>query len=178
MVSGRKTYRDHVINLANRILSGYSSQPVSGLPEALSVILTAIGENVMAGTDQVPEPGRSTVEQCSVCVCFMAACSVTLISKLNDLGYEVAVSDLMHQAGNRVFVNHTREDQRVIVDSGVLLFKEMIQEAGSSRKLTEWMGSVHNITDRYVLTEGLTDCTDLFAPLYLVLLMATKQISV
>ena len=53
----------------------------------------------------------------------------------------------------------------MIVDSGVLLSGKH-SRGRSSRKLTEWMGSVHNITDRYVLTEGLTDCTDLFAPLY------------
>lgn len=175
-MSAQKTYRDHVMNLSNRILSTYSSKPVSSLTDALSVILTAIGENVMAGTDQIPDPGHSTVEQCSVSACFMAACSVPLVLKLDELGQEVAVDSLMHRAGARVFRNYTGEDQRVIVDSGIVMFREIAHAARGNRKLEEWIGSVHNVTNRYVLTEGQTDCTDLFAPLYMVLLMAAKQI--
>ena len=57
----------------------------------------------------------------------------------------------------------------------MFLFKELINEAPGNHKLQEWMGSVHNVTDKYVRTGGRTDCVDLFAPLYLVLLMATKQ---
>ena len=164
------------MNLSSRILSRYNSRPVSGLTEALTVILTSIGEHAMAGTDHIPDPGHSTVEKCSVNACFMAACTVPLISRLNESGNEVDVDSLMRRVGRRVFRSYCEEDRQVIMDSGILMFKEMLNAAQGNHRLEEWMGSVHNVTQRYVLTEGYTDCADLFAPLYLVLLMATRQI--
>jgi hypothetical protein len=174
-VSTQKTYREHVMNLSSRVLGPCDSQPARNAAEALTIILAAICENVMAGTDHVPDPGYSTVEKCSVSACFMAACSVPMISQLREGEQNVDAVSLMHRAGRRVFGRYGEEDRRTIVESGILLFKELVHEASDNHKLHEWMSSVHNVTDRYVLTEGQTDCVDLFAPLYLVLLMATKQ---
>ncbi len=177
-MSTQKTYRERVMNLSSRVLGPCDSQPARSVAEALTIILAAICENVMAGTDHVPDPEHSTVEKCSVSACFMAACSVPLISHLREEKQNVDAESLMHRAGRRVFGRYGEEDRRTIVESGILLFKELTHEASNNRKLLEWMGSVHNVTDKYVLTEGQTDCVDLFAPLYLVLLMATKQTGV
>ncbi|HPD21028.1 MAG: hypothetical protein ACOX3E_04545 [Desulfomonilia bacterium] len=174
-MSTQKTYRDRVMNLSSRILGPCDSQPVRSLTEALTIILAAICENVMAGTGHIPDPEHSTIEKCSVSVCFMAACTVPLISQLREGGQDVDAESLLHRAGQRIFERYGKEDQRTIVESGMFLFKELINEAPGNHKLQEWMGSVHNVTDKYVRTGGRTDCVDLFAPLYLVLLMATKQ---
>lgn len=163
------------MNLSRRILGPCDSQPVRSLAEALTIILAAICENAMAGTDHVPDPEHSTVEKCSVSACFMAACTVPLISQLREQEQNVDAEPLLHRAGRRVFRHFVEEDRQMIVESGIILFKELIHGASDNSKLQEWMSSVHNVTDRYVLTEGQTDCADLFAPLYLVLLMATKQ---
>jgi len=81
----------------------------------------------------------------------------------------------MHRTGRRVYRNYGEKERREIVDMGILLFKDLIGAAGDKPKLHEWMGSVSNVVDKYVLTEGQTDCVELFSPLYLVLLMATGQ---
>lgn len=170
-----KTYRDNVMNLADRILSSYDSRPVPSLNEALTVILSFIGENVLAGTDQTADPDHSTLDQCTANACFLAACSVPLISRLQELGDEVDALSLMHQVGERVFKKYPEPDRKLIMDSGIILFKDLIRQAKSIQKLEEWLTSINNVTDRYVLTLGVTDCVDLFAPLYMVLIMATKQ---
>lgn len=174
-MSGVKTYRDHVMKLSKAILSACGSTAVTDLTEALTVILASIGENVMAGTDHVPDPSQSTMEKCSVNACFMAACTVPLITGLHELGCHVDADSLMHRTGGRVYQNYGESQRREIVDAGVLMFKDMIGAAGDKPKLLEWMGSVSNVVDRYVLTEGQTDCVELFSPLYLVLLMAAGQ---
>lgn len=172
---GQKAYSESAIRLAGRILLGCGAKPVDSLNEAVPVILASIGEHILAGADQVPEPGSLTAESCSVSACFMAACSVPMLYGLRDHEFLLDAVSLMHKAGDRVFKNFSEEDRAGIIDSGILLFREIVSLAKDNRRLEEWMGSIHNVTDKYIHTEGTTDCVELFAPLYMVLLMATKQ---
>jgi len=174
----QKTYSESAMRLADRILIGCDARPAGSVIEALPVILAAIGERILAGADQIPEPGNLSIEACSVSACFMAACSVPMLYNLRDNGFPIDAASLMHRAGNRVFGNYEDEDRAAIIDSGIRLFREIVSTAKDNRRLEEWMSSVHNVTDRYILTEGKTDCAELFAPLYMVLLMATKQFKV
>lgn len=171
-----KTYRDNVMKLADRILKPCDSRPIGDPDEALKVILSFIGENVLAGTDQAADPEHSTLDQCTASACFLAACSVPLISGLQETGYETDALSLMHKVGERVFKKYPESDRKLIIDSGILLFKDLALQAKGIHKLKEWLTSINNVTNRYVLTLGDTDCVELFAPLYMVLLMATKQV--
>lgn len=170
-----KTYRENVFRLADNILRSCDAKPVESVEGALAVILSAIGENALSGTDQNPDPVHTSLEKCSVTACFMAACSVPLISSLQEMDCRVDVLPIMDRAGARVFKRYQESDRKIIMESGIFMFKEMVQTAGNNLKMAEWLSSIHNVTNRYVQTEGTTDCTDLFAPLYMVLLLATKQ---
>lgn len=177
-MNGQRSYQKSALRLANRILIGCDSKPVDNVVEALSIILASIGEHILAGADQVPEPGKSTIEACSVSACFMAACSVPMIYNSKEDDVLIDAASLMHKTGDRVFRSFTESDRKIIIDSGILLFREIISITEANQRLEEWMNSINNVTDKYILTEGKTDCVELFAPLYMVLLMATKQVGV
>lgn len=175
-MSSKKTYRENIMNLAGKIMSRYDSMPVNDLDDALAVVLSFIGENVMAGTDQIPDPEHCTIEKCSASACFMAACSVPIFYGLREMNHVIDPIPVMHRAGGRVFKHFTEQDRLSIMDSGIGLFRELACMTRDNPKLEEWVNSVHNVTNRYVLTEGETDCVELFAPLYLVFLMAARQL--
>jgi hypothetical protein len=170
-----RSRRDSLLGFARTLTGGERAQVIVDPMEALSVILDSMGGHALAGTEHVPDPAHSTVEKCSVTACFLAACSVPLISWLKEEGHEVDPVPLMHLVGARIFRSFGEEDRKAIVDSGVMLFREMAHMAREYRRMEEWMASVHNVAERFVLTEGTSDCVELIAPLYLVLLMATKQ---
>ena len=172
----QKTYSESAIRLADRILIGCDARPVNSLNEALPVILATIGEQILAGADQVPEPGALSIEACSVSACFMAACSVPMLYNLREDDSLIDAASLMHRTGDRVFKSFGDDDRASIISSGIRLFREIISTAKDNQRLEEWMSSIHNVTDKYIFTEGKTDCAMLFAPLYMVLLMATKQL--
>jgi hypothetical protein len=175
-MNGQKTYHESAMRLAGKILIGCDARPVDSMNEALTVILASIGEHILAGADQIPEPGNLAIEACSVSACFMAACSVPMLYNLQENDLLIDAVSLMHRTGDRVFKNFSENDRTAIIDSGIRLFREIVSMAHDNQRLEEWMSSAHNVTDKYILTEGKTDCVELFAPLYMVLLMATKQI--
>lgn len=159
-----------------RTLSGECGlEPPGDAEAAVAVILSSIASHALDGTGHVPEPEHSTVEKCSVASCFLTACSVPLISRVREEGHEIEAPSLMHRTGTLVFKAFGDEDREAIVDSGIMLFREMVHEARGSRRMEEWLGSVHSVTQRYILTRGTSDCALLIAPLYLVLLMAARQ---
>ncbi len=175
-MNAEKSYRDNVMHLADRILISCDSRPVGNLNEAMTVILSTIGETVLAGTDQIADPDHSTIDQCTVSMCFLAACSVPLITGVQESGHEIDAMSVMEKVGQRVFGKFPEPDRKLILESGILLFKDLSRLAEKIHKLGEWLVSIHNVTNKYVLSSGTTDCVDLFAPLYMVLLMATKQL--
>jgi hypothetical protein len=143
--------------------------------EAAAAVLVSMSSHALAGTEHVPHPDHSSVEKCSVAACFLAACSVPLLSWIKEEGSEPDPYSLMHRVGEKVFASFGEEDRKTIIGSGIGLFREMAQAAKENRRMEEWLTSVHDVTERFVLTEGRSDCIELIAPLYLVLLMATGQ---
>ncbi len=170
-----KTFLTSIMTLAGSIHGKQGPVQMDNHRDALAVILAEIGNNVLLGTDQRADAEHTSIEKASVTACFLAACSVPLVSPFLGTEKEIDVINLMQETGSRVFSNYDEVSRKLIVDSGILLFREMAHAAKGNPKMEEWMSSVHNVTNKYVLTEGATDNTDLFAPLYLVLLMATKQ---
>lgn len=159
-----------------RTLSGECGlKPPEAAEAALAVILASIASHALDGTGHVPDPEHSTVEKCSVASCFLSACSVPLICRVREEGHEADAASLMRRTGTLVFKAFGDHDREAIVDSGIALFREMTHEAGGGRRMEEWLASVHNVTERYVLTQGTSDSALLIAPLYLVLLMAAGQ---
>lgn len=171
-----KSFLANLVSLAARINRGHEPAHNEKPSDALTVVLTDIGSNILTGTDQIADPEHMSLEEASLAACFMAACSVPLVAPFLGTAKEVDVISLMHDAGNRVFCRYDESSRKNIVDSGVLLFREIALAAKGIRKMEEWISSVHNVTSKYVMTEGETDNSDLFAPLYLVLFMATKQL--
>jgi hypothetical protein len=165
------------MSFADRLLRDCDARPLDSISDALTVILVSMCSHALSGTEHVPDPEHSTVEKCTVASCFMTACSVPLVSWLKEEGHELDAVSLMHHAGSRVFDRFDGPDRETIVESGILLFREMVGLARENRRMEEWLTSVHNVTERYVLTEGRSDCVELIAPLYLVLLMATRQMT-
>jgi hypothetical protein len=174
-VNAEGSHLDSLLSFARTLNGGERAPAIVDAMEALTVILDSMGGHALAGTEHVPDPTHSTVEKCSVTACFLAACSVPLISWLKEEGHEVDAVFLIHLVGARIFRSFGEENRKAIADSGIMLFREMAHMAREYRRMEEWMTSVHNVAERFVLTEGTSDCVELIAPLYLVLLMATKQ---
>jgi hypothetical protein len=174
-MSGEQNILETLKGFAGTLASDYGAGPLDDPVEAVTVILVSVGSHALAGTEHVPDPDHSSVEKCSVASCFLAACSVPLISWIKEQGHEVDPVSLMHHVGSRVFSLFPDQDRRGIVDAGVALFREMANAARENKRMEEWLTSVHNVTERYVRTEGRSDCVELIAPLYLVLLMAARQ---
>ncbi|HNY64860.1 MAG TPA: hypothetical protein PKM41_05440 [Deltaproteobacteria bacterium] len=170
-----KSHREAIMSCADSLLRDYDSRPLDSVRDALTVILSSIGSHALAGTEHVPDPEHSTVEKCMVASCFLTACSVPLVSWVKEEGHELDAFSLMRHVGSKVFDRFGEPDREAIVDSGISLFRDMADAARQNRRLEEWLTSVHNVTERYVLTEARSDCVELIAPLYLVLLMATGQ---
>jgi hypothetical protein len=170
-----KAYLPKIMTLAASIHSRQEPMHIDDHRDALAVILAEIGNNVLLGTDQITDAEHTSIEKASVTACFLAACSVPLVTPFLGTENEIDVIKLMHETGSRVFSGYDEVSRKTIVDSGILLFREIANAAKDIPKMEEWMSSVNNVTNKYVLTEGVTDNTELFAPLYLVLLMATKQ---
>ncbi len=166
---------DNIMDFAGRIQVESSSPEISTAMEAATLILTTITRHAFAGTDHIPDPRHSTIEKSCVGACFMAACSVPLVYALKEADAQIDVKELMGNAGREIFGSYPPDDRQAILDEGVLLLQEITRQARSSRKLEEWMTSIHSVTNKYVSTLGETEYIELFAPLYLVLLMATRQ---
>jgi hypothetical protein len=176
-MASERSHPEILMSFAGALLAESGAPPAGDYAEALTAILVSMGSHALAGTEHVPDPEHSSVEKCSVAACFLSACSVPLAAWIKEAGHELDAVSLMHRAGSRVFPLFGEDDRKAIVDSGITLFREMAEIALGNRRLAEWMDSVHNVAQRYVLTEGSSDCVELIAPLYLVLLMAARQVN-
>ncbi len=168
-------YVEKIQALAAKITNRHDQPWQDNLSEGVITILTAIGENAMSGTDQVADPESMSVEKCTLCACFMAGCSVPILSRLHEMNHTLDAVAIMHGAGHAVFHKFNAQDRKMIIDDGIVLFKDLVATSTDNRKMKEWLDSIAGVTEKYVATEGDTDNVDLFAPLYLVLLMATRQ---
>jgi hypothetical protein len=174
-MSKEETRIDTLMCFAGTLVSDEPARQPDGIMDALTIILVSLSSHALSGTEHVPDPEHSTMEKCAVAACFLAACSVPLLSWLREEGHELDAATLMHHTGSSVFCAFEDQDQKTIIDSGIALFRELALVAKGNRRLGEWLTSVHDVTERYVLTRGQSDCVELIAPLYLVLLMAARQ---
>ena len=166
---------DNIMDFAGRLQVESGSPEISTAMEAATLILTTITRHALAGTDHIPDPRHSPIEKSCVGSCFMAACSVPLVYALKEADVEIGAKELMANAGGEIFSGYPPDDRQTILDEGILLLQEITRQARDSKKLEEWMTSIHSVTNKYVSTLGDTEYIELFAPLYLVLLMATRQ---
>ena len=166
------------MDLANKLQRQKNTAPVHDVMESAALILATITGHAFEGTDHIPHPDHSTIEKSMVGACFMAACSAPIAYTLQEQDSPIDVRELMTEAGSTLFQDYSDDDRRIIVDEGTGLFQEIIQAARSNEKLEEWMTSVHTVTNKYINSIGDTEYVELFAPLYLVLLMAARQIIV
>jgi hypothetical protein len=164
-----------IMDFANKIQGEKVAAPVHDVMEASVLILATITRYAFDGTDHIPHPNHSTIEKSTVGACFMAACSAPIAYTLFEQDSPIDVKELMAKAGADLFEDYSEADRHIIVDGGILLFQEIIQAARSNEKLEEWMTSVHSVTNKYINSLGDTEYVELFAPLYLVLLMAARQ---
>jgi hypothetical protein len=171
-------FQDTIMDFADKLQVETGASPVKNLLDASTLILTTITRHALAGTDHLLHPDHSSIEKSSVGACFMAACSAPIAYTLHEQNSLIDVKKLMTSAGKNIFQNYSDADQSVIVDKGIMLFQEIIQAARENVKLEEWMISIHSVTTKYILTKGDTEYVELFAPLYLVLLMATQQFNI
>jgi hypothetical protein len=169
------SFQDRIMDFAGKLQIETGASPVKNLMDASTLVLTTITSHALAGTDHLPHPDHSSIEKSSVGACFMAACSAPIAYTLQEQNSPIDVKKLMTNAGRNIFRNYSDADQSGIVNEGILLFQEIIQAARENVKLEEWMTSIHSVTTKYILTKGDTEYVELFAPLYLVLLMATRQ---
>lgn len=166
---------DNIMNFAGRIQLESGSPEISTVMAAATLILSNITRHALAGTDHIPDPNHSSIEKSCVGACFMAACSVPLVYALKEQDIDLDVHELMSNAGLHIFGSYKQTDRQTIIDEGILLFQDITMQAGNNTKLGEWMTSIHSVTNKYVSSLGDTEYIELFAPLYLVLLMATRQ---
>lgn len=169
------SFQDTIMDFAAKLQVETGTSPAKDLLDASTLILITITRHALAGTDHLLHPDQSSVEKSSVGACFMAACSAPIAYTLLEQNSPIDTKKLMMNAGRQIFRNYSDEDQSLIIDEGILLFQEIIQAARENVKLEEWMTSIHSVTTKYILTKGDTEYVELFAPLYLVLLMATHQ---
>jgi len=163
------------MDLANKLQGQKNAAPVHDVMEAAALILAMITGHAFDGTDHIPHPDHSTIEKSMVGTCFMAACSVPIVYNLQERDTPLDVKELMINAGDRLFKDYSEADRRDIVDEGILLFQEIFRASRDNAKFEEWMSSVHSVTNKYIMSMGDTEYVELFAPLYLVLLMAARQ---
>lgn len=174
-MDSHSTFHDTIMDLAASLQIVSGEPLVRDIMEAATLVLASIARQAMAGTDHIPHPDHSTMEKSSVGACFMAACAAPIVYALNEQDIPVDVRELLINAGARVFQGYSDADRTTIVEGGISLFQEILQAASANAKLEEWMASIHNVTDKYIRSRGDTEYVELFAPLYLVLLMATRQ---
>lgn len=170
-----RDFPDTLMDFANKLLSERDGPPVQDVMDAAVLILATITRHAFEGTDHIPHPDHSTIEKSTVGACFMAACSAPIAYTLCEQDSPIDVRELMTKAGANLFQDYIDADQDIIVNEGIGLFQEIIQAARSNKKLEEWMASVHTVTNKYINSAGDTEYVELFAPLYLVLLMAARQ---
>lgn len=164
-----------LMDFADQLLSKQDEAAAQDVMDAAVTVLATITRHAFEGTDHIPHPDHSTIEKSTVGACFMAACSAPIAYTLCEQDSPIDVKELMTKTGADLFQNYSKEDQRIIVDGGIGLFQEIIQAARSNEKLEEWLSSVHTVTIKYINSAGETEYVELFAPLYLVLLMAARQ---
>jgi len=170
-----RDFPDTLMDFADKLLSERDAPPVQDVMDAAVIVLATITRHAFMGTDHIPHPDHSTIEKSAVGACFMAACSAPIAYTLCEQDSPIDVKELMTKAGADLFQNYSEADRRIIVDGGIGLFQEIIQAARSNEKLEEWMTSVYKVTNKYINSAGDTEYVELFAPLYLVLLMAARQ---
>ncbi|HHO77204.1 MAG TPA: hypothetical protein ENN05_12365 [Deltaproteobacteria bacterium] len=166
---------DNIMDFAGRIQVESGSPEILTTMDAATIILSTITRHAFTGTDHIPDPDHSSFEKSCVGACFMAACSVPLVYALKEADIDLDVHDLMSNTGMEIFRGYHQTDRQTIIDEGILLFQDITRQAGNNTKLEEWMTSIHTVTNKYITTLGDTEYIELFAPLYLVLLMATRQ---
>jgi len=171
----KKPYRDLIIIVADKHRPTTTVHEITDLKQALTTILSAVTGHAMEGSDQTPHPDHSSVEKCSIGACFMAACSVPLIYGLREEEIAVEPEAIMHGAGTLLFRPYNATDIDTIISEGMRLFREIIEIAPKNKNLAEWIESVHNLTNRYILSGGDKEYVELLAPLYLVLLQASSS---
>jgi len=173
----KREFRSSIMDLANKLQKSGDAAPVPDVMEAAALILATITRHAFDGTDHIPHPDHSTIEKSTVGACFMAACSAPIAYTLHEQDSPIDVKELMTKTGADIFQHYSDDDRCLIVDEGISLFQEIIQAARSHEKLEEWMVSVHSVTNKYITSIGDTENVELFAPLYLVLLMAARQMT-
>ncbi|MGC9323491.1 MAG: hypothetical protein ACP5G0_01965 [Desulfomonilia bacterium] len=177
MESSHVHFSEHLTKLAESIQT--PSRDISGseVMQSLVTVLTTIMDHAMDGTDHIPHPDHSSPEKSAVCACFMAACTVPMISSLKEEGIDIQGDVLMDSAGSVLFSSYSEQQRSRILRDGMYLLSEIIEDARGNTPLEQWLTTVHSTTMQYILTEGENEYIELFAPLYLVLLMAAKQAS-
>ncbi|MBN2297666.1 MAG: hypothetical protein JXM72_03685 [Deltaproteobacteria bacterium] len=170
-----KNFQRTIMDFAHKLQTETGTPCPFDIMSAAALVLATITRHAFDGTDHVPHPDRCTIEKSTVGACFMAACSVPIIYSLQEQNIPVDVNELMKNAGTRLFQEYSEADQCTIIDEGILLFQEIFSASRDNKKFEEWMASVHSVTDKYIMSKGDTEYVELFAPLYLVLLMAARQ---
>lgn len=164
-----------IMDLARILQDDAVTCPAPDVMSASAIVLAVITRHAFNGTDHIPHPDHSTIEKSTVGASFMAACSVPIAYRLQQQAIPIDVRDLMRNAGVDLFREYSESDRHSIIDGGILLFQELVDSARNTAKFTEWMTSVHSVTEKYIMSKGDTEYVELFAPLYLVLLMAARQ---
>ena len=166
---------EQIMEIAKTIDPCFGQEPKRDIMEGVSLVLTTITRHASAGCDHILHPEHSTIEKSSVCACFMTACSVPIVYTIQEQNTPIDVNELLSHAASTLFNDYREAERNRIIDEGMCLFQDIIRIGRTSRKMEEWMTSLHNVTNKYIDTQGDTEYVELFAPLYLVLLMATGQ---
>lgn len=170
-----KEFLSTIMDFADKLQAGTDTSPAPAIMTAAALILATVTRHAFEGADHIPHPDHSSIEKSTVGACFMAACSVPIVYNLQEQDTPIDVKELMINAGARLFQEYSEADRRHIIDEGILLFQEIFRAARDNAKFEEWMTSVHSVTNKYIMSKGDTEYVELFAPLYLVLLMAARQ---